>query len=305
MSNYKNNKSVSSIKSIEKPYSVNTVTSKDGTIIGYRQYGHGPGLVLIQGAMGSAHNFSELAEALSETFTVYVPDRRGRGISPLPYHNDHTIQRDVEDLEAILLKTGSHYVYGLSSGAIIALQASTILSSIHKVVVYEPPFFVGGLPIALLERYKKEVDMGRIAAALTVAGKAVQVRPIPWYMPDWLLTFIMNRIMASQDNQSTDDYLPLRELTVALQYDFRIVIEMHGMMEHWQAVNAEVLLLGGGKSPTYLKTDLDAVEKVLPHVRRVTFPDLDHSASWNYDPKQNPTGKPELVAKELGNFLVE
>ncbi len=29
-----------------------SVTSKDGTIIGYRQLGHGPGVVLVQGAMG-------------------------------------------------------------------------------------------------------------------------------------------------------------------------------------------------------------------------------------------------------------
>ncbi len=80
---------------------------------------------------------------------------------------------------------------------------------------------------------------------------------------------------------------------------------MYGMMEHWRAVKSEVLLLGGSKSPAYLKTDLDAIEKVLPHVRRVTFRNLDHSASWNYDPKQNPTGKPELVAKELKNFLLQ
>ncbi|MDD1728001.1 MAG: alpha/beta hydrolase [Methanospirillum sp.] len=253
--------------------------------------------------MGSAQNFSDLAKALSETFTVYVPDRRGRGMSPCLYRKDHTIQRDVEDLEAILSKTNAHFVFGLSSGAIISLQASTILPSIHKVAAYEPPFFVDGLPIALLERYEKEVTRGRIAAALTAAGKAVEVRPIPWFMPDWLLTFFMNRILVSQDKQPAGEYLPLRELTVTLQYDFRIVTEMHGTLEHWRDVRADVLLLGGGRSPAYLKTDLDAVEKVLPSVRRVTFPDLDHSASWNYDPEQNPTGKPELVAKELRKFF--
>ena len=152
------NKSVSSNQATEKPYSVSSVTSKDGTIIGYRQLGNGPGLVLVQGAMGSAHNFSQLSEALSENFTIYVPDRRGRGISAYPYHKDHTIQRDVEDLEAILMKTSAHFVFGLSSGALISLQASTILSSIHKVIAYEPPLFLEGLPVSLFERYKKEIS---------------------------------------------------------------------------------------------------------------------------------------------------
>src|SRR5215469_9378409 len=97
-------------------YTTSYVTSADGTTIGYRHYGRGPGIVLVQGAMGSAQNFSQLAEALAETFTVVVPDRRGRGLSPLPYSTEYTIQRDVEDLEALLAKTDTHNVFGLSSG---------------------------------------------------------------------------------------------------------------------------------------------------------------------------------------------
>lgn len=292
-------------KTTGKPYTVNTVVSKDGTIIGYRQSGSGPGLVLVQGAMGSAHNFSRLSELLSENFTVCVPDRRGRGISPCSFNKDYSIEKEVEDISSILEKTGAHYIFGLSSGAVIALHASTILSSIHKVVAYEPPFFLNGLPYDFLDRYKKEINRGRIAAALTSAMKAVKIKPIPWYMPDFLLTFIMKRIMASQDKQPTGDYLSLRELTTALRYDFHIVTEMHGMMEHLKNVKAEVLLLGGGKSPGYLKTDLDAAGKILPHVKLLTFPNLDHSSSWNYDPKQNPSGNPELVAKELKIFFLE
>jgi len=53
-----------------EPYTTSSVTSKDGITIGYRQLGHGPGIVLVQGAMGSAHNFMRLAGVLAETFTV-------------------------------------------------------------------------------------------------------------------------------------------------------------------------------------------------------------------------------------------
>src|SRR5574337_1488891 len=93
---------------VQSHYTTDSVISADGTSIGYRQYGQGPGIVLVQGAMGSVQNFSILAEALSESFTVYVPERRGRGLSPLPYREDHTIKRDVEDLEALLAKTDTH-----------------------------------------------------------------------------------------------------------------------------------------------------------------------------------------------------
>jgi pimeloyl-ACP methyl ester carboxylesterase len=93
-----------------------TVTSTDGTQIGYRQYGQGRGLVLVQGAMGTAYNYKELAEALADTFTVYVPDRRGRGMSPRAYSPDYTIERDVEDLGSILEKTGAHFCLRIELG---------------------------------------------------------------------------------------------------------------------------------------------------------------------------------------------
>src|SRR5215469_1286129 len=125
-------------------YTTSYVTSKDGTTIGYRQFGHGPGIVLVQGAMGSAENFRQLAELLADAFTVYVPDRRGRGLSDLPYSQDYSIQKDVEDLDALLAKSGAHSVFGLSAGGLISLQAALTLPAIHKVAIFEPPLFING-----------------------------------------------------------------------------------------------------------------------------------------------------------------
>jgi len=61
---------------------MNTVISKDGTPIGYTQVGHGPGLIQVQGALGTAHNYRDLAQALSSDFTVYTPDRLQRQPGP-------------------------------------------------------------------------------------------------------------------------------------------------------------------------------------------------------------------------------
>jgi len=63
------------------------VVSRDGTTIGYRQMGSGPGLVLVHGGMQASQNLMKLATALAAEFTVCVLDRRGRGLSG-PFGDD-------------------------------------------------------------------------------------------------------------------------------------------------------------------------------------------------------------------------
>ena len=57
------------------------VTSRDGTPIGYLRTGRGPAVVILHGSMESARSHTLLAQALAGDFTVYLPDRRGRGMS--------------------------------------------------------------------------------------------------------------------------------------------------------------------------------------------------------------------------------
>src|SRR5260370_21923449 len=62
---------------VGEPYTTGSVTSHDGTTISYRQLGHGPGVVMLHGSMESAQSHMQLATALADAFTVYLPDRRG------------------------------------------------------------------------------------------------------------------------------------------------------------------------------------------------------------------------------------
>ena len=57
------------------------VRSADGAAIGYQRVGSGPAVVLLHGAGQLSGNLMRLARGLSDAFTVYVPDRRGRGRS--------------------------------------------------------------------------------------------------------------------------------------------------------------------------------------------------------------------------------
>jgi pimeloyl-ACP methyl ester carboxylesterase len=281
------------------------IPSASGATIGYRQYGGGPGVVLVQGAMGSAYSFHQLAESLADSFTVYVPDRRGRGMSPFPYTPDHSLQRDVEDLDAVLSATNSHAVFGLSSGAIISLTAARSLSSIQKLAVFEPPLFTKDLfPEKELKRYREAMACGNVAAALAAAGKSVRLMPpLLNLAPNWLLAFLTKQVLAAEEANPPSDYLSLRELAGSLQFDFRVVTEMHTQWNTLGSIQSEVLLLGGSDSPQFLKRDLDTLENTLPRSFRVELQHLGHAAAWNRDPKRNPKGRPEAVAAELQRFF--
>ena len=93
----------------------------------------------------------------------------------------------------------------------------------------------------------------------------------------------------------------MRELLPAMRYDFKVVSEMAGKAGSFKTVKAEILLLGGTKSPPYLKSALAALETILPKVRRHELRGLDHSGSWNSD----QGGNPELVAQSLRRFFRE
>src|ERR1700682_887997 len=85
-------------------YIKGAVVSKDGTTIGSRQLGRGPGLIVLHGAMESAQSHMQLAEALADTYTVYLPDRRGRGLSG-PYRPGDVVSQDVVDMDSVLTRT--------------------------------------------------------------------------------------------------------------------------------------------------------------------------------------------------------
>jgi len=88
-------------------HTTGSIHSKDGTTIGYRKLGHGPGLILLHGGMQSSRNFMRLAAALSDAFTLYIPDRRGRGLSG-PHGQSYNLSRECEDIESLIAATGAH-----------------------------------------------------------------------------------------------------------------------------------------------------------------------------------------------------
>lgn len=119
-----------------------TVKSKDGTKIAYDVFGSGPALIFITGAICSRNFMPVLMDAkvFGTSFSVYNYDRRGRGDSAdtIPY----SIDREVEDIEALIdAAGGSAFVYGHSSGAVLALEAGLKLpSKVKKIFMYDAAY---------------------------------------------------------------------------------------------------------------------------------------------------------------------
>ena len=118
--------------------------SADGTTIAFSRAGHGPPLILVDGALchrGAGPNRA-LAQRLSRDFTVLTYDRRGRGESgdTAPY----AVEREIEDIAALVETVGGPVsLYGISSGGLLALEAATRLAdAVARLVVYEIPFVV-------------------------------------------------------------------------------------------------------------------------------------------------------------------
>jgi pimeloyl-ACP methyl ester carboxylesterase len=279
-----------------------SVLSKDGTKIGYRKYGrNNPALILVQGAMGVIVNYHELAKALSHDFIVYVPERRGRILSPKEYTPDHSIENDVEDLSCVINASGASYVFGLSSGAIITLEATKILESIKKAAIYEPPFYVKRpVPENKIDRVFSYISEGNTSAALANVFKIVKVGPkIFKYVPLPILKQMTKAFIKSEDKQQNGRYPKISYLISTMRFDFTAVLQRGGKVQSYRGIDKPVLLLGGAKSPKYLHDALDTLEKVLPNQKRIEFKKLDHSAPWNAD----RGGDPETVAKALIDFF--
>lgn len=147
-----------------------TVISKDGTRIAYMKQGTGPALILISSASADHRDASPFAERLSANFTVYNYDRRGRGQSTdtAPY----AAAREVEDIGALIAVAGGQaYLFGSSSGAVLALEAASMLGdAVAKLYLYEPPFIINDsrkpVPSDYVERLNALIKAGKRSEAV-------------------------------------------------------------------------------------------------------------------------------------------
>jgi pimeloyl-ACP methyl ester carboxylesterase len=244
-----------------------TVTSADGTTIGYERTGSGPALVLVDGAMcyRGAGPLRPLAALLSDAFTVLTYDRRGRGESSdtAPY----AVAREVEDLAAVIAAAGGEaYVYGISSGAALALAAAAAGCGITGLALYEPPFLTGVDDGARAKEYTERLhellDAGRggdaVALFMTHVGVPAQVIAGMRAQPGWATLEAIAPTLAYDDEVLGDGGVP-RDLA--------------------STVTVAVLVLAGGASPEILRRAAAATADALPTAVHRTLDGQTHDVA--------------------------
>jgi pimeloyl-ACP methyl ester carboxylesterase len=282
-----------------------TVTSSDGATLTYTTTGTGPSVIIVHGTFSNADSHTELAQSLSSSLTVITYNRRALSLAKDgPPNADYTTQVEVADLHAILSTTNAHYIFGISSGAIICLETLRCHPSlVQKCALWEPIAIVNGsIDTTFVSRYNTEISAGKTEAALVTAMLGTQMGPAIFrYFPRSFLEWMTKRgIQAQERKKKEEDEITLKDLAPTIGYDFKILDQCKDDVERWKDIEMEVLLMAGHKSPGYIKSGADAVERVLRNVKRVGFKALNHGAVLN----KEYGGKPGPLAEEMKKFFV-
>ncbi|HZA89330.1 MAG TPA: alpha/beta hydrolase [Solirubrobacterales bacterium] len=261
--------------------SVAKVRSRDGTTIAFDRTGDGPPLIFVGGAFQqrSGQGMAQLAALLAPRLTVYNYDRRGRGDSgdTAPY----AVEREVEDLEALIAEAGgSAFVFGMSSGGVLALEAARRLP-ITRLAVYDPPFMVddsGPRPPADHQAQLTElVSSGR-------PGDAAE--------------FFMTKIIgmpteAVAPMRGSPIWPALEQVAHTLPYDGAVMGDYSLPIERMRSVTVPTLVIAGEKTDPRLRRAARALWAALPDVQQRTLEGQTHE--W----------APEVLAPALERFFAD
>ena len=125
-------------QSIVQSYRVTT----EGDELYYEVRGQGQPLLMIAPAGGDGWQYSFVADILADEYKVVTYDRRANARSTMNDPQNFEISQQSRDAVAVLRAAGenSAFVFGNSSGAVIALDmAKTQPQAVRAVVVHEPP----------------------------------------------------------------------------------------------------------------------------------------------------------------------
>jgi len=248
------------------------VTSKDGTQIAYEKQGAGPAVILVDGALcyRSFGPMQHLAQLLAPHFTVTTYDRRGRGESS--NSKPYAVEREVEDIDALIREAGgSVFLYGISSGACLALEAAIQLGDkIRKLALYEPPYNTEPGALQQWNDYRKQ--LGDLLAA-DRRGDAVAL--------------FMQLVGTPADQIGGMRQAPVWPMFEAvaptLAYDAAAIGENRSApVERATHVTAPALVMDGGANLAFMPfmhASATALAKAIPHAQQHTLEGQTHDVN--------------------------
>jgi pimeloyl-ACP methyl ester carboxylesterase len=240
-----------------------TVTSPDGTVLGFDELGTGPALLLVDGATcyRDAGPMRSLAALLATGFTVYTYDRRGRGASTdtPPF----SVDREVDDLAALIEEAGGGAaLFGMSSGGALAIAAAAALgTSVTELAVYEVPVSIDLDPVAI--RYSRQ-----LAEALAAGRRG-----------DAMALFLERAGMPAEQIaglRRASGWSALEAIAPTLAYDDAVLGDGLLPYERIEAIRAPVTVLSGEFAPEFIRESARAMATAFPHGRHIELPGQSH-----------------------------
>jgi pimeloyl-ACP methyl ester carboxylesterase len=228
-------------------------------------------LILVSAALTDRDGDRPLAKQLASCFTVLNYDRRGRGKSTNTER--YTVEREIEDLVTLAnTSTGPVYLFGSSSGAVLALDVANRLGrKVTKVFLYEPPFIVDNsrppLSGSLLNEINAALAANDRAKAITLFFNKGMGIPRPRVL------FMKLFLPAWKD---------MLELAHTAPYDLMILSGTESgnrlPRDRWSKATAPKMVAVGAKSEPFFQSGAKALAGVLPSVSYESLDGLDHSA---------------------------
>jgi pimeloyl-ACP methyl ester carboxylesterase len=234
-----------------------TVRSPDGTEIAVETIGTGPALLLVDGAFcGRTFGPSrELAKELENEFAVSFYDRRGRGDSgdTAPY----SVEREIEDLGAVLAHLGGRpFVYGISSGAALALEGASSGLPMERLATYEAPYtgisVVKGTTVN--HRARLESLLQRNERGAMVSYFLVRMVGAPWFVP--LMLRLMPKIWKQQ-----------KAVAHTLPYEAQVLNDFELPTDRISRIDLPVLVMVGGKAAAPMADAQARIAATIPGAR--------------------------------------
>ena len=245
---------------------MDVVRSADGTCIAFDRLGRGDPLVLVSGASTGRAVHGALAELLAEDFTVFNYDRRGRGDSgdTAPY----AVEREIEDLAAVLDVAGPARVFGNSSGAVLALRAAAAAGlPIVELALWEPPIMVDPDAPRRHRRYVTELtarlDDGRPGDAMAL-----------------FLTSVGLPEQAIAGMRQGPGWADLEAIAPTLLHD-ALVMGDSTLPPGLGSVAVPTVVLTGTETGAWADTAARALTAVLPAGSHHVLDGQDHAVAWD------------------------
>lgn len=248
-----------------------TVTSKDGTSIAFEEIGTGPVVILVEPALSDRSGSAKLAKHLAGKFTVISYDRRGRGKSTdtKPY----AIEREVEDIKALIDATGgSAFLFGSSSGSVLALEAANKLGGkVKQLFMYEPPFIIDDSRPPMPDDFIKEVSELVLAGRRNDAVRLFFTKAMG--IPAFAVT-LMKLLMPG--------WSKMAGVAHTIPYDLTILAGTQAgkplPSNRWLSTTVPTLVMVGSKSEAFFHSGARSLANLLPDAQYRSLEGRDHSA---------------------------